>query len=93
MVARWQNFAAQRSRAIVQKPEGPNTYDSKNPSIAIWQPFRKHGVSKLQQVPGHQYPHNFGIFDSLNISFTATSELLVHKFGAFLDPPLPSPTV
>ena len=30
------NFAAQRSGAIVQKPEGPNTYDSKNPAIAIW---------------------------------------------------------
>ena len=28
------NFAAQRSGAIVQKPEGPN---SKNLSIAIWQ--------------------------------------------------------
>ena len=23
---------------MVQKPEGPNTYDSKNPAIAIWQP-------------------------------------------------------
>ena len=32
------NFAAQRSGAIVQKPEGPNTYDSKNLAIAIWQP-------------------------------------------------------
>ena len=32
------NFAAQRSGAIVQEPEGPNTYDSKNPAIAIWQP-------------------------------------------------------
>ena len=32
------NYAAQRSGAIVQKPEGPNTYDSKNPAIAIWQP-------------------------------------------------------
>ena len=29
MVARWQNFAAQHSGAIVQKPEGPNTYDLK----------------------------------------------------------------
>ena len=33
------NFAAQRSGAIVQKPEGPNTYNSKNPAIAIWQPW------------------------------------------------------
>ena len=33
------NFAAQRSGAIVQKPEGPNTHDSKNPAIAIWQPW------------------------------------------------------
>ena len=32
------NFAAQRSGAIVQKLEGPNTYDSKNLAIAIWQP-------------------------------------------------------
>ena len=32
------NFAAQRSGAIVQKPEWPNTYDSKNLAIAIWQP-------------------------------------------------------
>ena len=32
------NFAAQRSGAIVQKPEGPNTFDSKNSAIAIWQP-------------------------------------------------------
>ena len=24
------------SGAIVQMPEGPNTYDSKNPAIAIW---------------------------------------------------------
>ena len=32
------NFAAQRSGAIVQKPGGPNTYDSKNPAIAIWKP-------------------------------------------------------
>ena len=32
------NFAAQRSGAIVQRPEGLNTYDSKNPAIAIWQP-------------------------------------------------------
>ena len=32
------NFAAQRSGAIVQKPEGPNTYDSKNLAIAIWKP-------------------------------------------------------
>ena len=31
------NFAAQCSGAIVQKPEGPNTYDSKNLAIAIWQ--------------------------------------------------------
>ena len=30
------NFAAQRSGAIVQKPEGPNTYDYM--AIAIWQP-------------------------------------------------------
>ena len=35
------NFAAQRSGAIVQKPEGPNTYDSKNPAIAIWQPWQR----------------------------------------------------
>ena len=34
------NFAAQRSGAIVQKPEGPNTYDLKNLAIAIWQPYR-----------------------------------------------------
>ena len=34
------NFAAQCSGAIVQKPEGPNTYGSKNPAIAIWQPWR-----------------------------------------------------
>ena len=32
------NFAAQRSGAIVQNPEGPNTYDSKNLATAIWQP-------------------------------------------------------
>ena len=32
------NFAAQHSGAIVQKPEGPNTKDSKNLAIAIWQP-------------------------------------------------------
>ena len=32
------NFVAQRSGAIVQKPEGPNTYDFKNLAIAIWQP-------------------------------------------------------
>ena len=32
------NFAAQRSGAIVLKPEGPNTYDLKNPAKAIWQP-------------------------------------------------------
>ena len=32
------NFAAQPSGAIVQKPVGPNTYDSKNPVVAIWQP-------------------------------------------------------
>ena len=31
------NFAAQRSGAIVQKPQGPNAYDLKNPAIAIWQ--------------------------------------------------------
>ena len=28
---------------MVQKPEGPNTYDSKNLAIAIWQPcLRRH---------------------------------------------------
>ena len=32
------NFAAKRSGAIVQKSEGPHTYDSKNLAIAIWQP-------------------------------------------------------
>ena len=32
------NFAAQHSGAIVQKPEGPNTYDLKIHAIAIWQP-------------------------------------------------------
>ena len=32
------NFAAQRSGAIVKKPEGPNTYDLKNLAIAFWQP-------------------------------------------------------
>ena len=32
------NFVAQRSGAAVQKPKGPNTYNSKNPAIAIWQP-------------------------------------------------------
>ena len=37
------NFAAQRSGAIVQKPEGPNTYDYKNPAISIWQPWAKEG--------------------------------------------------
>ena len=31
-------FAAQRSGAIVKKPEGPNTYNFKNPAIANWQP-------------------------------------------------------
>ena len=30
------NFAAQCSRAIVQKPEGSNTYDLKILAIAIW---------------------------------------------------------
>ena len=33
------NFAAQRSGAIVQKPKGPNKMLSKNPAIAIWQPW------------------------------------------------------
>ena len=28
----------QRSGAKVKKPKGPNTYDSKNPVTAIWQP-------------------------------------------------------
>ena len=32
------NFAAQRSGAIVQKPEGLNAYNLKNLVIAIWQP-------------------------------------------------------
>ena len=31
-------FCNVASGAIVQMPEGPNTYDSKNPAIAIWQP-------------------------------------------------------
>ena len=35
------NFAAQLSGAIVQKPEGPNTYNSKNPAIANWQPWHQ----------------------------------------------------
>ena len=33
------NFAAQLSGAIVQKPEGPNTYNIKNLARAIWQPW------------------------------------------------------
>ena len=32
------NFAAQQSGAIVQKPKGPNIYNSKNLATAIWQP-------------------------------------------------------
>ena len=35
---RGSHFAVQGSGAIVQKPDGPSTYDSKNPAIAIWQP-------------------------------------------------------
>ena len=34
-------LTAQRSGAIVQKPEGPNTYDSKNLAVAIWQPWSR----------------------------------------------------
>ena len=33
------NFAGQRSGAIVQKPEGPYTYE--NPAIANWQPWHR----------------------------------------------------
>ena len=43
------NFAAQRSGAIVQKPEGPNTYDSKNLAIAIWQPC----LARVERVYSH----------------------------------------
>ena len=52
------NFAAQRSVAIVQKPEGPNTYDSKNPAIAIWQP-----CSHLVHCPGTRPKHEHGRVD------------------------------
>ena len=38
------HFAAQRSGAIVQKPEGPNTHDSKNPTIAIWEHCMGNGL-------------------------------------------------
>ena len=42
-VARWLNFAAQRSGAIVQKPEGPNSYNLK-----IWlQPPGNHAEKGL----------------------------------------------
>ena len=43
------NFAAQRSGAIVQKPEGPNSYDSKNPAIDIWQPW-SHATAMLPPI-------------------------------------------
>ena len=33
---------------MVQKPEGPNTYDSKNPAIAIWQPYLQDVVVGVQ---------------------------------------------
>ena len=41
------NIAEQRSGAIVQKPGRPNTYDSKNSAIAIWQPWRTWHVGNL----------------------------------------------
>ena len=49
------NFAAQLSGAIVQKPEGTNTYYLKNLAIAIWQPCLlgvPRQVVQLGQGPG-----------------------------------------
>ena len=50
------NFAAQRSGAIVQKPEGPNTYDLKNLAIAIWQPWSE---CAIQIAPSGHLANNF----------------------------------
>ena len=50
------NFAAQRSGAIVQRPEGPNTYDTRNLAMAIWQPCL------LEQSPTGALPQ--GVLES-----------------------------
>ena len=50
------NFAAQHGGAIVQKPEGPNTYEYKNPAIAIWQQWPTYSTREPRRarMPGQR---------------------------------------
>ena len=52
------DYAAQRSGAIVQKPEGPNIYNLKNLAITIWQPWATACKSTL-----HCQFHNLNKFE------------------------------